>query len=93
MDSPPLEGCLYTGVVSKVYINDTQYFDNVPQIAWGFTLAIINQLKNGSKTERKEHLIMMIFYTIIKLLLHYQKQIDLRMKLIKLKLNENKHWA
>jgi hypothetical protein len=35
----------------------------------------------------------MIFYTIIKLLLHYQKQIDLRMKLIKLKLNENKHWA
>jgi hypothetical protein len=31
-------------VVSKVYINDTQYFDNVPQIAWGFTLVVINQL-------------------------------------------------
>lgn len=69
MDSPPLEGCPQDGVVSKVYINDTQYFDNVPQIAWGFTLAIINHLKNGSKTERKEHLNMMIFYTIKKIII------------------------
>ena len=68
MDSPPLEGCPQDGVVSKVYINDTQYFDNVPQIAWGFTLAVINQLKNGSKTERKEHLNLMIFYTIKKII-------------------------
>ena len=63
-----MEGCPQDGVVSKVYINDTQYFDNVPQIAWGFTLAVINQLKNGSKTERKEHLTMMIFYTIKKII-------------------------
>ncbi|MBC7411537.1 MAG: hypothetical protein H7331_03675 [Bacteroidia bacterium] len=46
--SPPLalsgaevvEGCLQDGVVfntlGKVYINDTQYFDNVPQVAWEF---------------------------------------------------------
>lgn len=63
-----MEGCPQDGVVSKVYINDTQYFDNVPQIAWGFTLAVINQLKNGSKTERKEHLNLMKFYTIKKII-------------------------
>ncbi len=36
-NSPPLEGCPQDGVVlGKVYINDTQYFANVPQIAWEF---------------------------------------------------------
>ena len=35
-NSPPSEGCAQGGVVGKVYINDTQYFDNVPQIAWEF---------------------------------------------------------
>ena len=29
--SPPSEG---SGEVGKVYINDTQYFSNVPEIAW-----------------------------------------------------------
>jgi predicted helicase len=32
-DSPPLERL---GEVGRVYINDTQYFDNVPQEAWNF---------------------------------------------------------
>ena len=31
-----MEGCLQGGVVGKVFINNTQYFDNVPQIAWEF---------------------------------------------------------
>jgi hypothetical protein len=31
----------------KVYINDAQYFDNVPPVAWNFTLAGINLLRNG----------------------------------------------
>lgn len=31
----------------KVYINDTQYFDNVPLIAWNFTSVVTNPLKNG----------------------------------------------
>ena len=33
--SPPLEGCPQDGV-GRVFINDTQYFDNVPEIAWNF---------------------------------------------------------
>jgi len=39
INSPPeKEGCppLADGVVGKVYINETQYFDNVPEIAWNF---------------------------------------------------------
>ena len=35
-NSPPLEGCLKGGVVGKVFINDTQYFNNVPEVAWEF---------------------------------------------------------
>ncbi len=35
-NSPPSEGWSETGVVGRVYINDTQYFDNVPEIAWEF---------------------------------------------------------
>ena len=35
-NSPPLEGCLQGGVVAKVFINDTQYFNNVPEVAWAF---------------------------------------------------------
>lgn len=35
-NSSPLEGCPQNGVIGKVYINDTQYFDNVPQVAWEF---------------------------------------------------------
>lgn len=32
--SPPMEGCPQEGVVGKVYINETQYFENVPETAW-----------------------------------------------------------
>jgi len=31
-----LEGWLKAGVVGRVYINDTQYFANVPLTAWNF---------------------------------------------------------
>jgi predicted helicase len=31
--SPPLEGCPQDGVV---HINETQYFENVPEVAWNF---------------------------------------------------------
>jgi hypothetical protein len=50
----------------KVYINDTQYFDNVPQVAWDFYIGGYNQPKNGSKTARKEHWNLTTFFTIKK---------------------------
>ena len=33
---PPLEGLGEVKEVGKVYINETQYFDNVPEVAWNF---------------------------------------------------------
>lgn len=38
----------------KVWINDTQYFDNVPELAWNFLLVATNRLKNGLRTEKAE---------------------------------------
>ncbi|MBB2145168.1 N-6 DNA methylase [Pedobacter sp. LMG 31464] len=35
-NSPLSEGCLKGGVFGKVYINETQCFNNVPEIAWNF---------------------------------------------------------
>jgi len=37
-NSPPVEGCQPQddGVVGRVFINNTQYFDNVPEVAWNF---------------------------------------------------------
>jgi predicted helicase len=35
-NSLPMEGCPKDGVVGAVYINDSQYFANVPDVAWNF---------------------------------------------------------
>jgi len=43
VSNPTLEGL----IVEKVFINETQYFDNVPQTAWEFYIGVINQHKNG----------------------------------------------
>ena len=34
--SPPLEGCPKGGVVGRVYINESQFFADVPLAAWEF---------------------------------------------------------
>ena len=34
--TPPMEGNLKTNSYRKVYINETQYFENVPEVAWNF---------------------------------------------------------
>jgi hypothetical protein len=59
----PLKGL---GVVGKVYINDTQYFDNVPQIAWDFFIGGYQPAQKWLK-DRKERTLE--FDDI----LHYQK--------------------
>ena len=66
INSPPLEGCPQDGVVGKVYINDTQYFDNVPQIAWEFYIGGYQPAQKWLK-DRKDR--KLEFDDI----LHYQK--------------------
>ena len=61
--SPPSEGL---GKVGKVYINQTQYFDNVPQIAWDFYIGGYQPAQKWLK-DRKERKLK--FDDI----LHYQK--------------------
>ena len=39
---------------NKVFINETQYFANVPGIAWDFYIGGYSQLRNGSKTVKAE---------------------------------------
>lgn len=65
-NSPPLEGRLEAGVVGKVYINDTQYFDNVPQTAWEFYIGGYQPAQKWLK-DRKDR--TLDFEDI----LHYQK--------------------
>jgi very-short-patch-repair endonuclease len=64
--SPPLEGCPKGGVVGKVYINDTQYFDNVPEVAWNFYIGGYQPAQKWLK-DRKDR--KLEFEDI----LHYQK--------------------
>jgi very-short-patch-repair endonuclease len=64
--SPPLEGWSKTGVVGKVYINDTQYFDNVPEVAWNFYIGGYQPAQKWLK-DRKDR---KLEYEDI---LHYQK--------------------
>ncbi len=76
-NSPPPEGCPKDGVgnspppegvgeVGKGYINDTQYFDNVPEIAWDFYIGGYQPAQKWLK-DRKER--KLEFEDI----LHYQK--------------------
>jgi hypothetical protein len=62
-NSHPPEGL---GEVGKVYINDTQYFDNVPEIAWDFYIGGYQPAQKWLK-DRKER--KLEFEDI----LHYQK--------------------
>ncbi len=64
--TPYKEGCPQDGVVGKVYINDTQYFDNVPEIAWSFYIGGYQPAQKWLK-DRKER--KLEFDDI----LHYQK--------------------
>ena len=48
--TPPLEG---QGEVGRVYINDTQYFDNVPKTVWNFYIGGYQPAQKWLK-DRKE---------------------------------------
>ena len=61
--SPPVEEL---GVVGKVHINNTQYFNNVPQIAWEFFIGGYQPAQKWLKDRKK---ITLEFDDI----LHYQK--------------------
>ena len=61
VNSPPSEGNL-----GKVYINDTQYFDNVPETAWNFYIGGYQPAQKWLK-DRKDR--KLEFEDI----LHYQK--------------------
>lgn len=61
VDTPPKEGNL-----GKVYINETQYFDNVPQVAWEFYIGGYQPAQKWLK-DRKDR--KLEFEDI----LHYQK--------------------
>jgi len=64
---PQADACLpQAGVVGKVYINDTQYFDNVPQVAWEFYIGGYQPAQKWLK-DRKDR--KLEFDDI----LHYQK--------------------
>jgi len=47
------EGLREVNVLGKVYINDTQYFDNVPEIAWNFYIGGYQPAQKWLK-DRKE---------------------------------------
>jgi very-short-patch-repair endonuclease len=66
LNSPPLEGCPQDGVVGKVFINETQYFDNVPQNAWEFYIGGYQPAQKWLK-DRKERTLE------FEDILHYQK--------------------
>ena len=70
LNSPPLEGCPPSadGVVGKVYINYTQYFNNVPEIAWNFYIGGYQPAQKWLKDRKDREL-------SFEDILHYQKMI------------------
>ena len=70
LNSPPVEGCPppADGVVGKVFINDTQYFDNVPEIAWNFYIGGYQPAQKWLKDRKEREL-------AFEDILHYQKMI------------------
>jgi predicted helicase len=64
--SPSLEECPKDGVVGNVYINDTQYFSNVPDVAWNFYIGGYQPAQKWLKDRKDREL----SYEDI---LHYQK--------------------
>lgn len=67
-NSPPSEGWFaeQSGVVGRVYINDDQYFDNVPEIAWNFYIGGYQPAQKWLKDRRDRTL-------DFEDILHYQK--------------------
>jgi predicted helicase len=65
-DSPPLEGCPQYGVVGAVFINNSQYFANVPEVAWNFYIGGYQPAQKWLKDRKGRNL---EFDDI----LHYQK--------------------
>ena len=70
LNSPPVEGCPppADGVVGKVYINDTQYFNNVPETAWNFYIGGYQPAQKWLKDRKDREL-------SFEDILHYQKMI------------------
>jgi hypothetical protein len=54
-----------TEPMGRVYINDTQYFDNVPEVAWNFYIGGYQPAKKWLKDRKDENYPLDI--------LHYQK--------------------
>ena len=65
-NSPPLEGCPQDGVVGNVFINQTQFFANVPVLAWNFYIGGYQPAQKWLKDRKDREL----SYEDI---LHYQK--------------------
>jgi hypothetical protein len=63
--SSPLDGL---GEVGKVFINDTQYFDNVPKTAWEFYIGGYQPAQKWLKDRKGREL-------NFEDILHYQKMI------------------
>ncbi|MBS1549930.1 MAG: DUF559 domain-containing protein [Bacteroidetes bacterium] len=68
ISSPPPEGCppQADGVVGNVYINETQYFANVPEVAWNFYIGGYQPAQKWLK-DRKDRTLE------FEDILHYQK--------------------
>jgi predicted helicase len=66
ISSPPSEGCPQGGVVGKVFINATQYFNNVPQVAWNFYIGGYQPAQKWLKDRKGRTL-------TFEDILHYQK--------------------
>lgn len=65
-NSPPLEGWPQVGVVGNVYINETQYFANVPEVAWNFYIGGYQPAQKWLKDRKDREL-------STEDLFHYQK--------------------
>jgi predicted helicase len=68
INSPPLEGNGNYGDLGKVYVNETQYFDNVPEIAWNFYIGGYQPAQKWLKDRKGRTL-------GFEDILHYQKMI------------------
>jgi very-short-patch-repair endonuclease len=64
--SPPSEGCLQDGVVGKVFINDKQYFDGIPLVAWEFYIGGYQPAQKWLKDRKGREL-------SFEDIMHYQK--------------------
>ena len=64
--TPPKEGNFNAVSVGNVYINDTQYFENVPEVAWNFYIGGYQPAQKWLKDRKNREL-------SFEDILHYQK--------------------